>query len=152
MSTILHLSPEPLQTEFLKPIEITLQHFIACKTPEDCKRLFFSKAQHHNFRVSNNQKIYRFDQVDDGNLIPSVCNSKHKCHTSLFNAATLQTKHCCYICIQEFVSEEDTNNACFSLHQIVPRHRFGINFEVCYCLSYLLDTCKRVTNCCRLLQ
>lgn len=145
VSTILQLCPEPEHYKFLKPIKITLPHFIACETQEDCNKLFFSKAQHHNFRVSNNQKIYKFEKVRDVIVIPSsVRQNEQICQTTDFNAATLCTEHCCYICMQEKISEEKTNNACYSLHQIVPLHRSGLNYEVYYCLSYQLLTCIEV--------
>ncbi|XP_064382619.1 uncharacterized protein LOC135331407 isoform X1 [Halichondria panicea] len=143
VSPILLLCPQPANTVFLKPIEVTLPHFIACETLEDCnKRLSFSKARHDNFRVNNSCKIYQFETVTDGNVVHTVSQEE----TIRYDAATLYTQHCCFLCIQEEVSEEDTRNACFSLHQIVPRYRNGYNYEVYYCLSYQLETCNKTVD------
>ncbi len=146
VSPILLLCPEPANTVFLKPIEVTLPHFIACETLEDCNRLSFSKARHDNFRVDNNCKIYLFETVTDKNIVHSVSQGDLKSKKIRYDAATLYTQHCCYLCIQNNVYEEDTRNTCFSLHQIVPKDQTRHDYKVYYCLSYQLDTCNEVVN------
>ncbi len=144
VSTIISICPEPIDTEFLKPIEITVPHFIACRSRKDLDKLFFSKARHDNFRVEKSKKIYQFEKITDGEI-------SHFCQYNLQSkipqgAATLYTKHCCYICITEGISEEDTSSKkVFSLQQIVPRNRdySGENL-VYFSLSYHLKTCVKV--------
>ncbi len=145
VSPILLLCPEPANTVFLKPIEVTLPHFIFCETPEDCNRLSFSKARHDNFVVDNSRKIYQFEKVLDGKMVQfTQYDLKSKIPQG---AATLYTQHCCYICIQEDISEEETNSKkVFSLSQIVPKHRdYARDNQIYYCLSYHLKTCIKVT-------
>ncbi len=145
VSPIILLCPEPANTVFLKPIEVTLPHFIACETQKDCNNLSFSKARHDNFRVDNSRKIYKFEKVTDGKMV-HLCQYDRKSKIPQ-GAATLYTQHCCYICIQENISEEETNSKkVFSLAQIVPKHRdYSKESRVYYCLSYHLKTCLKVT-------
>ncbi len=146
VSPILLLCPEPANTVFIKPIEVTLPHFIACETQEDFNKLSFSKARHDNFRVDNSTKIYKFGKVTDGKMI-HLCQYDRKSKI-IQGAATLYTQHCCYICIQEKISEKETKSKkIFALAQILPKHRdYSRESRVYYCLSYHLKTCLKVTN------
>ena len=150
MSTIISLCPEPADTEFLKPIEVTLPHFIVCETPEDCEKLSFYKAEHDNFKVENGAKIYLFEKVTNGNIayFSQYCeNSRSTKQKIPQGAATLYTTNCCDLCIAKEYTEEQTSKALLSLSQIVPRQPgLGEEYEIIYCLSYFLKTCIKVTH------
>ena len=150
VSTIISLCPEPADTVFLKPIEVTLPHFIACKTPEDCENLSFYKAEHTNFEVENGAKIYLFEKVKDSYIVHFTqycevsCSTKQKIPQC---AATLYTTHFCDLCIAMSYSEEYTKKARLSLSQIVPKQPgSGEEYKVIYCLSYFLKTCTEVSH------
>ena len=145
VSTIISLCPEPADTVFLKPIEVTLPHFIACKTPEDCKKLFFYKAKHDNFRVEGGAKVYRFEKVTDGAVAHFSQYYKDRKLKVLQGAATLYTTHCCDLCIAKDYSEDDTSVALLSFRQIAPKYPdLSQEYKVYYCLLYLLRTCVQV--------
>ena len=145
VSPIISLCPEPLDTVFLKPIEVTLPHFIACETKEDCEKLFFYKAQHNNFQVKNGAKIYHFEKITDCIVAPFSqyyeISTEYKVPQG---AATLYITHCCDLCIAQYVSTKKTSKANFSLSQIVPKN-LSQEYKVYYCLSYFLETCITVS-------
>ena len=151
VSTIISLCPEPADTVFLKPIEVTLPHFIACKTPEDCEKLFFYKAAHDNFETINNVKVYQFEKVVSGaNIVYfSQYYEKNKKKKIPQGAASLHiySNHCRYLCIAKEYSEECTK--LLFLQQIIPKHPdFAQGYNIFYCLVYFLDTCIKVREMC----
>lgn len=138
VSAILLLHPCE-NVQFLKPIEVTMPHFIDLETEDDCKRLTFFKACVDNFEIVNSQKV-KFEEVSDDmivSLFTSHCSKK-------VQYAKLYATHCCYICVGE-VTREDTNKARFCLTQ-AQRTVSSDSRELSlhFCIHYSLPTCLKV--------
>ena len=146
VSAILSLCPTPADTEFLKPIQVTLTHFLSCDTSEDCDKIAFYKARHDDFSVEDGERVYQFKKVTDGKMVPfSYYVSDHMTKAKQ-GAVTLYTDHCCHYCISEHVSEDKTSKAKFCIYQAIPkRHDQSEGFNIEYCVLYSLPTCKKVS-------
>ena len=145
VSAILSLCPTPADTVFLKPIQVTLMHFLSCQTPEDCENISFYKARHEDFRVEDSEKIYQFKKVTDGKMVPFSCYADYHMTKAKQGAVTLYTNHCCDLCIASNYTEEETDKALYFLCQAKPRNRdMSKEWNIEYCLHYLLPTCNKV--------
>ena len=145
VSAILSLCPTPADTVFLKPIQVTLTHFLSCDTSEDCDKIAFYKARHDDFKVEDGEKIYRFKKVTDGKMVPFSCYINYHGTKAKQGAVTLYTDHCCDLCITSKVTEEETEKAIYNLCQAIPKNRdMSKEWNIEYCLHYFLPTCDKV--------
>ena len=119
------------ENEFLKPIEVTLQHCAVCKTEEDRKALVILKAK-HNIPMSG-EEVFHFEPTDG-----------RVSFTSNPWEATLETDHLCFYCLGIY-NKNDTEMANYCLTRIMPHNTDPKGFEIHFCLSYYLDTCKKVS-------
>lgn len=114
---------------FLKPIKITLPHFLDIVDEEDAEQmgLQFLKAGH---------SLYCFHKSD------GVATFTPRAST-----ATLRTTHFCTFCItaNEAISVKKIN---YRLVKIVPKDRQVKAWRVNFCVSYYLRTCLQVTSHC----
>lgn len=118
-----------------KPLQIILPHFLPGLTSEN-SHLYgvnFAKASHHKSSAAE-QVAYDF----------SKCETKPYFASSGFrHYGILQTKHCCFYCIEAKFTPELAHKADYYLVQI----EFSSNpkYEIHYCAIYFLDTCIRVS-------
>ena len=115
--------------KFLKPVTLTLPHFLDISNEEDVEKLQlqFMKMGHdsNSFHKS------------DGSI--SFCPQS--------NTATLKTMHFCSFCItaKENISVDKIN---FRLVKVVPRARHLTQWRASFCITYYLRTCLQVIRSC----
>lgn len=131
VSAILSLHPER-DIQFLKPIKITMPHFIETTTEDDCKRLVYFKALMDNYELVDGQRVLKFEEVQDMEV---TYNCKQR-------FATLHARHCCYYCVGEYM-RDDTNKALFCI--VYAQEKLGQSTVFHFCLLYLLPTCMKVS-------
>ena len=112
---------------FLKPLEVTLPHFLHCTNDEQCKSLHFLKASHEIIFGH-----FQFKFVDRAIFKPHI------------SYGTLYTTHCCYLCIASNLTEENTPKTKFALITAFL-HTKQRSWRVYFCVTYLLHTCMQVT-------
>jgi hypothetical protein len=110
---------------FLKPVEITLPHFLDITESEDVDHmgLQFMKSGHN---------LYCFHKSDgDAVFKPRI------------SSATLKTNHFCTFCIaaNENISSDKIN---YRLVKVVPQNKDKQEWKVDFCVSYYLRTCLEV--------
>ena len=111
---------------FLRPVEITLPHFVDINDEEDVKdlKLTFLKASSH---------LYYFHQAK------GVVEFKPKSQT-----ATLKTKHFCSFCIAASKSLK-CSKIHYRLVKVIPRLNHQMNqWRASFCVTYYLRTCLEV--------
>ena len=115
---------------FLKPVEIKLPHFAACRDENDCKALTFLKAQH----IQKAEKVFQFSKTDGKTSFAPQTSS-----------GSLYANHFCVYCTVE-LQRPDTNKANFSLVIARPKRPSQDKpFQIHCCLTYMLPTCYRVS-------
>ena len=112
---------------FLKPVEVTLPHFLDIADEEDVEEmgLQFLKSGH---------SLYCFHKSD------GVAMFKPRAST-----ATLRTKHFCTFCI---IAKEDISNKKinYRLVKVVPKYGKHQMWRVNFCVTYYLRTCLQVNH------
>lgn len=110
---------------FLKPVEVTLPHFLDIMDEEDSDKmgLQFLKSGH---------SLYCFHESD------GVATFRPKAST-----ATLKTTHFCTFCIaaKETISHKKIN---YRLVKVLPKNKRDRMWRVNFCVSYYLRTCLQV--------
>lgn len=147
ISAILLLEPRE-QIQFLKPIEITMPHFVDLETEDDCKRIAFFKACTDDYEIINGQTIVKFKEVSN-DMAVSLFTTRFMDSDNIerrIQYATLYAGCCCYICSVENMTSEDTNKAKFCLTQAVSR--FSNEVTLHYIIHYDLTTCLKVKIFC----
>lgn len=146
VSSVLALHPENPDTEFLKPVKVTMPHCILLDTAESCKSIAFYKAKLSNGNTQLARKEIVFEKVlnEEVSLFTKICKSGD-CDNWMVPFATLHTHHCCYYCIGEVI-KADMDTAMFFLSQFIPKH-LGKSSDILvhYTLSYFLQTCTVVS-------
>lgn len=117
--------------KFLKPVRVTLPHFLDITDEEDAKQmgLQFMKSGHG---------LYCFHQSDgEASFRPKS------------NTATLSTTHFCTFCItaNQHICDSKVN---YRLAKVVPKNRPGNMWRVNFCVTYYLKTCLQVRICSQL--
>lgn len=137
VSAVLLLAPKQ-DVEFLKPIEITIPHFVDLETESDCERLMFCVG-----RPNSQSKGLNFEGVSHDQTTSLSTSRPYKGRTQY---ATLHAKHCCYFCIGESLTKEDTDKASIVLTRAVSKPITDPSSElfVHLCFYYKLPTCKKV--------
>lgn len=140
VSVVLLLNPQQ-DVEFLKPVEITMPHFVDLETEGDCKRLMFCVAH------PDSNKGLSFERVSHDQAISLSTSRPYKNRT---HYATLHAKCCCYFCIGESLTKEDTDKASLVLTRAVSKPMADPSRElfVHLCFYYNLPTCKKVFKLC----
>lgn len=135
VSAVLSLNPQR-EEKFLKPIEITMPHFIDLETEEDCKKLML-------FVAGPSKEGLTFEPVPQGGVI-SLSTSRPYEHRTQY--ATFSIEHCCHFCVGEYF-KEDTDKAGFVLARAesklkIANHSRELFLHHCFC--YNLPTCIKV--------
>ncbi len=148
VSAILSLHPEE-NVKFLKPIEISMPHFINLETEEDCKRLTCFKACLNDYKIVKGKKLLDFKPMSP-EIETTLFTYLQKTHGSKkvlknrLQFARIYVDHCCCYCVGEYLAE-DTNKAMFCLVQAQEiSHTEPRKYTLHYCLPYCLKTCTRV--------
>ena len=119
---------EEVDFKFLKPVRVTLPHFLDIADEEDAKQmgLQFMKCGHG---------LYCFHQSD------GEASFKPKSNT-----ATLRTTHFCTFCItaNQRICSSKVN---YRLVKIIPKNRQESMWRVNFCVTYYLKTCLQVCTC-----
>ena len=117
--------------DFQKPVEITIPHCLDCDSEEDSHSLAFFKANHN---ISDSSPtMFHFKEVEGTSSFPP--NTSH---------GTLHSKHLCFYCIGS-KNKEITNRANFCLITAKPVC-FHDSSRIHFCLTYLLETCIKVSR------
>jgi hypothetical protein len=118
-----------------KPLQIILPHFLPGLTSENSHfyGVRFAKATHHQSSAAE-EVTYDF----------SRCETKPYFASSGFrHYGILQTKHCCFYCIEAKFTPELAHEADYYLAQIELSS--NPKYEIHYCAIYFLETCIRVS-------
>ena len=116
--------------KFQKSVEITIPHCYDCISEEDSQNLAFFKANHNS--SDRSPTMFHFKEVEGTSSFPP--NTSH---------GTLQSRHLCFYCIGTKY-ERVTNKAKFCLIAAKPV-RFQNTSRIHFCLTYLLETCVKVS-------
>ena len=116
--------------EIQKPVEITIPHCLDCESEEDSQSLAFFKANHN--ASDRSPTMFHFKEVEGTSSFPP--NTSH---------GTLQSKHLCFYCIGTN-DKGITNKAKFCLITAKPVC-FQKTSRIHFCLTYLLETCVKVS-------
>ena len=127
----------PLNGDFAvnKPIQIKLPHFLTGLNIDKLQDhgIAFMKANHLDITDQHSQIYYNFQDVKGG---------KEFCSDGCKSYGVLAIEHCCFYCIKANKSPEMIRDATFCLTRIEksspPR------YEICFAVTYLLDTCLQV--------
>ena len=119
---------EEVDFKFLKPVRVTLPHFLDIADEEDAKQmgLQFMKCGHG---------LYCFHQSDgEASFYPKS------------NTATLRTTHFCTFCItaNQRICSSKVN---YRLVKVIPKNRQESMWRVNFCVTYYLKTCLQVCTC-----
>lgn len=143
VSAILSLH-QTTEEQLLKPIEISLPHFIQYETKEDEKRLVVYKADCRGV-IKNGKKVYSFKQVTNVKLSLGTFRGDPN-YPQGIPYAKCSIDHFCYLCFGKY-SKDDTDRAMFSLFDIKPKTIDPVeNLVICFCLTYFLPTCHKVLS------
>ena len=119
---------EEVDFKFLKPVRVTLPHFLDVADEEDAKQmgLQFMKCGHG---------LRCFHQSD------GEASFKPKSNT-----ATLRTTHFCTFCItaNKHICSSKIN---YRLVKVIPKNRQESMWRVNFCVTYYLKTCLQVCTC-----
>jgi hypothetical protein len=116
-------------SKFMKPIIITLPHFLSLKNQQVIQSIgpTFLKAKHER----NQNQMYEFLPADGTVYFEPLRNS-----------GVLQTTHFCSVCISCKLTEEAIKNANFCVSAVIPR---SISLEESsyadFYITFLLKTC-----------
>lgn len=135
VSAILSLHPEK-NIQFLKPITISMPHFIHVENEDECKNLAYFKACLDDYKIVDGEKVINFKKVENMNVTYD-CKQRQ---------ATLHATHCCFYCIAEYnITRNDTNRASFCI--AYAEEKLGESIYFHYCVLYLLPSCMKVSEC-----
>ena len=124
------------RVKFKKPIEVKLPHFLTGLTKNEAPKygVGFAKATH--FTGAMKTPTFEF----------KPCHTKQQFVVDEHGTyGTLQTTHCCFLCIEANHSKEMTLRAGYCLSRVEYRHspsRYAIHF----CATFLLDSCLNVSD------
>ena len=119
---------------FLKPVTVTIPHFLNLKNQDDIESLglSFLKGDH---KLSS-QKAYQFQNTGRNPLF-----KLHKQH------GVLETTHFCYLCLCANISIELFRNASFCVYAVIPRVISPREPSYIYFfVTFLLPTCIRTVK------
>ena len=121
-----------------KPLQIILPHFLPGLTNEN-NHLYgvgFAKATHNDSsRSAAEQVTYDFSKCETKPYFASSGSRQY---------GILQTKHCCFYCIEAKFTPELALKADYYLAQI--EFSSDPKYEIHYCAIYSLDACIRVSE------
>ena len=126
--------------QFLKPVKVTIPHFLNLKHPEERTSLglTFLKAEHE----MNSHQMYQFNPAQgDANFEPFK------------TFGILEMTHFCSLCIASEDSMETIKNANFCMSAVIPRMvPVDRSAHAYFFLSFLLKTCistlkTQITKC-----
>lgn len=141
ISAVLLLEPQ-VPVQFLKPIEITMPHFLDLETSDDCKRLTFVKAC-----PRTGQEALKFEEMSHDVSLFTKCFTDSENVVRRVQYATLYINHCCYICSVENITSADTRKAKFCLTQALSKPiSDSTEITLHYIIHYDLPTCLKVMD------
>ena len=124
------------EVEMKKPFQIVLPHYLSGLSREriEYHKVGFSKANHDDIVVVDNQMCYKFQGCD---AYPRFTSSGYR------NYGVLVSKHCCFYCLQANQTPELATDAGYCLVRIEysPSPQWN---EIHFSAVYFLDTCLRV--------
>ena len=148
VSPILWLCLVENDIELKRPIEITLPHILSrlSKDKIQCQSEFisFAKADHTDYITDQEcgQIYYQFNQIHDH-------SSSVRFEFGLNNYGTLQTSHCCFLCIKKLKKQESIQDVGYSMARVqmkpVPTQSDSLH-EFHFYATYDLPTCRKVYN------
>ena len=120
-------------SHFLKPITITLPHFLSLKLDEDIQsvELTFLKAQHE----MNHNQMYEFQPAEG-----------KECFGSFKKSGVLETTHFCSLCIACKDTMEAIKMATFCVTAVKPCVIPVGESHVDFYITFLLSTCLTKLN------
>ena len=137
VSAVLALHPES-DVVFLKPVEVTIPHFIDLEDGDDCKRLKIFKAGPNK----PGEEGLHFKAMSQDAI--SLFTSRPYKHRKQY--ATFSIEHCCNFCVGEYF-KEDTDKALIVLARAQSKLKVdGHSRELFlhHCFHYNLPTLSKV--------
>ena len=139
VSPILWLCVLNEDTVLIKPFKVIFPHFLIKLTEDKVSyhEVGFAKASHNNYSFKNNQISYHFlSSEEEFQFSSKGCEGY----------GILQTKHCCFYCIQAKKSLQLTLDTRYCLAQIETQSLYVPKFDVYFVAGFLLRTCLKVIN------
>ena len=137
VSAVLALHPESDVT-FLKPVEVTMPHFIDLEDEDDCKRLKVFVAGPN---IPGEEGLHFKAMSQDAVSLFTSGSYKHR-----KQYATFSIKHCCHFCVGEFYTKKDTDKALLVLTRAQKAENYSRKLFLHHCFHYDLPTCSKVCN------
>ena len=141
VSAVLALHPESDVT-FLKPVEVTIPHFIDLEDEDDCERLKVFVAGPNK----PGEEGLHFKAMSQDAVISLFTSGPYK-HRKQY--ATFSIKHCCHFCVGEFYTKKDTDKALLVLARAQSKLKadnYSRELFLHHCFHYDLPTCSKVCN------
>ena len=137
ISPILWLCPQE-EVEIKSPIRVTLPHFVTGVSEEELSKLgvTFAKADHNDYSGSKESRNVTFN-------FQTHSEQSNFFSTETQSFGTLETRHCCYLCITAQQCPELARQAGFYFSRIdyvTKSSTYVTNF----CVSFYLPSCIRV--------
>ena len=122
--------------ELKKPFQIILPHFLNEVSKEQIysHNIQFAKASHSEYSFIDNQLTYTFQHCEIEPQFKTI---------GLRSYAVLETKHCCFYCIEAKKTPKLALDASYCLIKVESPVR-GQRNEVYFTAIYSLETCLRV--------
>ncbi len=124
--------PHQSNYKFLRPVEITLPHYLDLSGDFDLQKLCFLKANHAY--AGNKNGYYNLSQTDGRTVF-----NRDKAHGTLF------TNHFCLACMADkSITEERAANANYCLIMATPESPQQPLWDIYFGVMYFLPTCIEV--------
>ena len=133
VSAVLWLCTSQPNFTFLRPVKVTIPHFMECKSSDDPGyiKMHFVKALHK----SSSAAILQFERADGMQEFSATDE-----------AGILHTKHLCYLCITARINRRNRlrKKLCVSCAQSSPE--ITVATIILFYITYFLPTCMKVSS------
>ena len=146
ISPILWICPQE-DIEFQKPIEIILPHILTDVTHKDVHRfgITCTKANHEDYSTDGNgNKKYKFQPCEVELLFAQ---------DGMVPVGVLKTKHFCFICITAIKDHKLSHELALKMgycltcvEYTASNARLPQKDVICFCMSFLLKSCLKVSS------
>ena len=139
ISPILWICSLEKNVKLNKRFKIVLPHFLTglSKNKANELKICFSKANHNNFIIQNDKILYRFESLG---AEPQLFNYEG------YSYGAMETRHCCFYCLQAGQSQQLEANTTFCLARISELSTKPLQHTLYFVAVYFLETCIRAVE------
>ena len=140
ISPILWLCPQE-EIKFSSPILVTLPHFLTDLSQQELTQLGvgFAKADHHGYSASKDNCTVILEYK------PCSSQPQFSYNMDKQGFGTLETKHCCLLCLTANQCPELARHAGFVFSRIDYEHlSLPLTQVVDFCITFFLPSCLKV--------